>query len=138
MDEVPDPGDDEPSGPLPPATAFGLPASPAGCGLLGAIVFALLLGPEFALLLAPEECGPDFPYCVAGPPRVTIRLLALVTLVAALFGLATAGLVRRRRDAAAAGRAARPPLWVGFVAMLILAMLISGWVLPLLLALMAG
>jgi hypothetical protein len=116
MDE-PDPADEEDDAPTPPPTAFGLPAHPLGCGLLGGIAFVLAIAPVVLVYAAPNECGsfsgPECPW----PPEGTGFGLALTAWAGAAFGLATAGMVARRLELWRAGARVRPALWVAFVAL---------------------
>jgi hypothetical protein len=65
-----------------------------------------------------EECVPVGGDLWAGIAGITILGLG--------FGAATAALVRARLRAWRAGRRVRPPLWVAFVALLILGMSFAG------------
>jgi hypothetical protein len=117
MDEA-DPLQDEDEPPSPPPSAFGLPARPLGCGLLGGALFALAFAPVVLLYVAPNTCwipggGVDCPW----PPEGTRLGLALTAWAAAAFGLATAWLVARRLTLWREGRRVRPALWVAFVAL---------------------
>ena len=121
MDEPDFAGDEEEDAPAPPPSAFGLPAIPAGCGLLGGILFAFAVAPVVLLYAAPNRCGPysgpDCPW----PPEGTGLGLGLTAWAGAAFGLATAALVARRLALWRDGRAVRPALWVAFVALFALA-----------------
>ncbi len=120
MDE-PDPADDEADVATPPPSAFGLPAHPLGCGLLGGATFALAIAPLVLAYAAPNDCGPfSGPDC-GWPPEGTGFGLALAAWAGAAFGLATAGMVARRLDLWRAGARVRPALWVAFVALFALA-----------------
>jgi len=118
-----DPPEDEAEddAPNPPPAAFGLPAHPLGCGVLGGLLFALAVAPVVLAYAAPHRCGPfagpDCPW----PPEGTGFGLALTAWAGAAFGLATAGLVARRTALWREGRRVRPALWVAFVALFALA-----------------
>ena len=110
-----DEAEDEDS-PPPPPTAFGLPAEPVGCGLVGGLLFAALMAPLFFNAPGSASCihvGGD---CV--PVGDDLRVgLAGSAILALAFGVATAALARGRVRAWRERRSARPPLWVGFVAL---------------------
>jgi hypothetical protein len=120
MDPADPPDDDEDDVPAPPPGAFGLPAHPAGCGLLGGLLFALAVAPVVLLYVAPNTCAEYGGNC-RWPPEGTGLGLALTGWTGAAFGLATAGLVARRLALWRAGRKVRPALWVAFVALFALA-----------------
>lgn len=116
-DPAEDDGDDSPA---PPPRAFGLPAHPLGCGLLGGILFALTIAPVVLAYVAPNTCS-EFGGNCRWPPEGTALGLALTAWLTAAFGLATAALVGRRLALWRAGRKVRPALWVAFVALFALA-----------------
>jgi hypothetical protein len=93
-----------PAAPQPPRL-FGRTVSPFACGIGLAVLFALSAGPAVLLLTTPAE--PWDGYRVpsrTGAPEVETEGLALVALGALIVGAAAAGIVRRRIEAAAAGR----------------------------------
>lgn len=117
--DAPDSTDDD-DVPLPPPSAFGIPAHPLGCGVLGGALFVLLIAPVVLPTVAPNPCfqfAADCPW----PPEGTGLGLALTAWAAAAFGLATAWLVGRRLALWREGRSVRPALWVSFVALAALA-----------------
>jgi hypothetical protein len=109
--DLDDEDEDEARGPVAPPNVFGFEAAPLGCGINAAFAFAILIGPAFIFQFMPTRETPGVP---AGA-------LVVLALVAGLFGLATAGVVRGRVRAMAAGAPNRPPLWAVFIALLILA-----------------
>jgi hypothetical protein len=119
MDETETPeGDDD--APPPPPTAFGVPARPLGCGLLGGALFAFAVAPAVLMAIAPNPCfnfAADCPW----PPEGTGLGLAITAWAGTAFGLATGWLVARRVASWRAGRSVRPALWVAFVALFALA-----------------
>lgn len=131
-----DPDTDDEETPPPPA-AFGLPAEPVGCGLVAGLGFAALTAPLFfdppsvsSCVFVGEECVPWGKDLWAG--------IAGTAILALGFGAATAALVRARVRAWRAGRKVRPPLWVAFVALLVLGTTAAGFAqLPLQLLLQA-
>lgn len=130
---------DEEEAPAPPPTVFGLDASPAGCGMLAALGFALVLAPSFLLYYRASGCAADDPYCVPGAaPGAGVEALAAAALLAGLFGLAAGAMVRRRLIVLRAGGSDRPPLWAAFVALTWLAVPVAFILGPLLMALLAG
>jgi hypothetical protein len=121
MDEPDPPGDEaEDDAPAPPPSAFGLPAHPAGCGLLGGLLLALAIAPVVLVAVAPNTCSEYGRNC-RWPPQGTGLGLALTGWAGAAFGLATAALVGRRLALWREGRRVRPALWVSFVALFVLA-----------------
>lgn len=114
-----EPDTDEDAAPPPPPAAFGLPAEPAGCGLIAGLGFAALTAPLFfnppnvsRCVYLGGECLPVGDDLWAG--------IAGTAMLALAFGAATAALVLGRLRAWRAGRKVRPPLWVAFVALLVL------------------
>lgn len=103
MDAPPDNEEPEDAPPLPPS-AFGMEAEPWGCGVVAGMVFAAIMAP-FLLLGA------------GGDPVPLAPGLAVSGIVALMFGLATAWLVRVRVRAWREGRRVRPALWAAFVAL---------------------
>ena len=131
-------GDEEGDAPAPAPSAFGLPAHPLGCGLLGGALFALAIAPVVLAYAAPNRCfdpgGANCPW----PPDGTGFGLALAAWAGAAFGLATATMVGRRLDLWRAGRRVRPALWVAFVALFAIAWGPGSVALSLLLLLLAA
>ncbi|HEX2763499.1 MAG TPA: hypothetical protein VHM92_06595, partial [Allosphingosinicella sp.] len=107
----------------PPARprAFGMPAQPVGCGLAGAVLFALLTAPILLLQVAPDGCADSGSAACPWPSEGTGTGLALAAWSGAAFGLATGALVARRLALWREGRHVRPPLWVAFVALFAIA-----------------
>lgn len=136
MDD-PDPLDDQDGAPAPPS-AFGVPARPFGCGLLGGILFALAVAPLVLMYVAPNRCldpgGTSCPW----PPQGTGLGLALTAWAGAAFALATGWLVARRLALWREGRSVRPTLWVAFVALFAIAWGPGSVLLSLLLMLIAA
>jgi hypothetical protein len=132
MDEPDPPGEDEGGLPEPPPGAFGLPANPGGCGLLGGAAFALAIAPVVLAYVAPNLCSGYGGDC-RWPPEGTGLALALTAWLGAAFGLATAALVERRLELWRAGRRVRPALWVAFIALFAIAWGPGGVLLSLLL-----
>ena len=111
-------GNERDDSPLPPPSAFGLPARPLGCGLLGGALFALTIAPVVLLYVAPDTCSnPGGSMNCPWLPEGTRLGLAIIAWAALAFGLATAWLVARRLALWREGRSVRPALWVAFVAL---------------------
>ncbi|HYJ84275.1 MAG TPA: hypothetical protein VEW26_15695 [Allosphingosinicella sp.] len=135
MDELNQAGEEDDA---PPPRAFGLPAHPLGCGLLGGAVFALAFAPVALLYVAPSDCGDFGGGSCPWPPEGTGLGLALAGWAGAAFGVATAWLVGRRVALWREGRSVRPALWVAFVALFALAWGPGSVLLSLLLMLIAA
>lgn len=116
MDEPDQPEEEDDS----PPRAFGLPARPVGCGLIGGVLFALTIAPVVLMAVAPNSCF-NYPSDCPWPPEGTGLGLAVTAWAGAAFGLATAWLVRLRLALWREGRSVRPALWVAFVALFVLA-----------------
>jgi hypothetical protein len=110
----------EDDAPTPRPSAFGLPARPIGCGLLGGALFAVAVAPIVLLYVAPNPCF-NFPGDCPWPPEGTGLGLALAAWAGAAFGLATGRLVARRIALWREERSVRPALWVAFVALFAIA-----------------
>lgn len=121
MDPAPDDDVDEPR-------AAG-DAPPVGWGVAAAVLFALVHGPLLAIDWVYRDCRTVEP-CV---PQADPAALAAAAVAALLVGLAAAWIVRRRN----ASRTRRPPVWAAIVALVIVAGMAAGLVLPWLLALAA-
>jgi hypothetical protein len=129
-DEDPVPDADAAEPPALPA----LYASPAGCGAVGALVFALLTGPPVLLAMGyGAEC-----FAGAGCAPAPGAMLALVAAVAAGYGYLVWELVTRRAETLAAGGSNRPPLWAALIGLTLLGMMVVPLLLPLLVAALAG
>jgi hypothetical protein len=115
-----EPPDERDDAPPPPPSAFGLPAHPIGCGLLGGALFAIAFAPAVLLVVAPNRCF-DFTADCPWPPEGTGLGLALTAWAGAAFGLATGWLVARRLALWREERSVRPALWVAFVALFAIA-----------------
>ncbi len=113
--------DEEEDPPEPVPAAFGLPARPLGCGLLGGLLFALAVAPVVLAAAAPNRCFDPGGTSCPWPPEGTGTGLALIAWAGAAFGLATGALVARRLALWQEGRSVRPALWVSFVALFALA-----------------
>src|SRR5687767_5436596 len=117
----PDPLPDEDEPPPRPPSAFGVPAHPLGCGMLGGALFALAVAPVVLAYAAPNRCfDPEGTSC-PWPPEGTGLGLALTAWAGAAFGLATTWLIARRLALWREGRSVRPALWVAFVALFAIA-----------------
>jgi len=115
-------------GPGPPVV-FGLEARPWSCGGVGAILFALLVGPILLTFLGPDDwnCGPESLACTPAKGIFWTReALVAIAASAAVYGLLVARLVARWPFR-------RPPLWAALVGMTLLALMAAPW-----LALLAG
>lgn len=112
---------EEEDAPPPPPRAFGLPARPFGCGLLGGALFATAVAPVVLADAAPNLCFDPGGTTCPWPPEGAGIGLALTVWAGAAFGLATAWLVARRLALWREGRSVRPALWVAFVALFALA-----------------
>jgi hypothetical protein len=122
MDEAPLPDtDDEEDAPLPPPEAFGLSAEPVGCSLVAGLGFAALVAPFVFMPPGSSSCLQTGDDCVA-IGHVLAANVAVTAILALGFAAATAWMIRGRFQAWREGRRVRPPLWVGFVALLVL-----GW-----------
>jgi hypothetical protein len=136
MDE-PDPAADEDDDtPASPPSAFGLPAHPLGCGLLGGVAFAFAMAPVLLIFAAPGDCGAYEGGECGRPPAGTWFGLAICAWAGAAFGVGTARMVARRLELWRAGAKVRPALWVAFVALFALAWGPGSTVLSLLLLLL--
>lgn len=120
MEEPPAPDVDDEDAPPPPPSAFGLPAHPLGCGLLGGALFAVAIAPVVLMYVAPNPCF-NFPGECPWPPEGTGLGLALAAWAGVAFGLATGAMVARRLALWREGRWVRPALWVAFVALFAIA-----------------
>jgi len=117
----PDPLPDEDQPPPRLPSAFGVPAHPLGCGMLGGALFALAVAPVVLAYAAPNRCFDPGGTSCPWPPEGTSLGLALAAWAGAAFGLATAWLVARRLALWREGRSVRPALWVAFVALFAIA-----------------
>ncbi|HYI41855.1 MAG TPA: hypothetical protein VE053_16220 [Allosphingosinicella sp.] len=122
MTEPTAPDDQDDEVPPPPPSAFGLPARPVGCGLLGGALFAFAALPVVLLIVAPNPCSDFGGGGCPWPPEGAGLGLALTAWAGAAFGVATAWLVGRRLALWREGRSVRPALWASFVALFLL-----GW-----------
>lgn len=134
----PDAPADEDNAPSPPPRAFGMPARPLGCGVLGGALFALAVAPVVLLHVAPNTCQDFGGKICPWPPEGTGLGIALTAWAGAAFGLATAWLVGWRLACWRAGRSVRPALWVAFIALFALAWGAGSMMLSLLLGLIVA
>jgi hypothetical protein len=120
MEDSPEP-DAEEDGPPPRPSAFGLDAEPAGCSLVAGLGFAALMAPFVFMPPGSLGCVETADGCVPVGQDLAADV-AVTALLGAAFAGATALLIGGRLRAWREGRRVRPPLWAGFVALLVL-----GW-----------